>query len=119
MYIALIIGFLAGLGGLAAHHDSARYECLPKEVRLDEVVSYGRKPADNVTVAKKLLELKARCHKKTLVDATNKEIRFFRVSCWGNPPPDYLTIKEKEKEEFEKLKKVYTVIVMSCSPRIH
>lgn len=117
MYAALLIGFLL-LGGLHRVDDSPKYDCLPENVRLDDIVSYGRKPADNVTVAKKLLELKARCRKKTLVDAANKEIRFFRVSCWGNPPPNYLEIKEKEKEQFEKLKKDYTVIVMSCSPRI-
>jgi hypothetical protein len=120
MYSALLIGVLAMFGGgLSSNHEAARYECLPKDVQLDEVVTYGRKPADNITIAKKLLELKARCRKKKLVDANNKEIRFFRASCWGNPPPDYLEIKKKEKEEFEKLKKDNTVIVIGCSPRTH
>lgn len=117
MYIGLLVGCLWLFGVGFASGDSAQYECLPKDVRLDEVVSYGRKPADNVTVAKQLLELKARCHKKSLVDANNREIRFFRTSCWGNPPPDYLEIKQKEKAEFEKLKKDYTVIVIGCNPR--
>jgi hypothetical protein len=103
------------------HHagsDSKKYDdCLPKEVRLDQVVSYGRKPEDNITVAKKLFELKAHCNKQRLVDKNNREIRFFRASCWGMPPPNYLEIKEKEKAEFEKLTKEYTVITMSCNPR--
>jgi hypothetical protein len=120
MYKGLLIVALAMMGGgVTSKPDAAGYECLPKDVRLDEIVSYGRKPADNVTVAKKLLELKARCRKKRLVDAANKEIRFFHPGCWGNPPANYLEIKQKEKEEFEKLKKDYTVVVIGCSPRTH
>jgi hypothetical protein len=119
MYAALLIGILALSGGQVPPPESNKYDCLSKEVQLDEVVSFGRKPSDNVTVKKKLSELKARCHRKTLVDGANNEIRFFRVSCWGNPPSDYLEIKQKEKEQFEKLKKDYTVIVIGCNPRIN
>ena len=47
MYRGLLIGVLAMFGGgLTSHHDAARYECLPKDVQLDEVVSYGRKPSN-------------------------------------------------------------------------
>lgn len=117
MYSALIIGILTLFGGWTSVDEARKYDCLPKDVQPDEIVSYGRKPSDNITVANKLFELKARCHKKKLVDANNKEIRFFRPSCWGNPPPDYLEIKRQEKEEFDKLKKSYTVVVFGCSPR--
>src|SRR5215510_11478880 len=108
MYQSLLLVWLLGLfGGQAAVSDSTKYDCLPADVKADEVVSYGRKPADNVTVGKKLIEMKARCRQKSLVDANQKEIRFFRVSCWGNPPPDYLEKKQKEREQLDKLKKDY------------
>ena len=95
---------------------AVKFDCLPKDVQADEVVSYGRNGKQNVTVEKKLIELKARCRSGKLVDAKNKEIRFFRVSCWGNPPTDYLEIQKRESKELEKLRKRYTVIVMTCDP---
>ena len=98
-------------------HAVTKFDCLPKDVQKDEVVSYGRNGKQNVTVEKKLIELKARCRNGKLVDTKNKEIRFFRVSCWGNPPSDYLEIQKRESKELEKLKKRYTVILMTCDPR--
>jgi len=118
MYGILIFVWLFGISFMQPMiSDARKYDCLPKDARLDQVVSYARNPQENVTVAKKLIELKARCQKKRLVDGKNREIRFFRVHCWGNPPPNYLEIKEKEKAEFEELKKLYTVITISCNPR--
>jgi hypothetical protein len=98
--------------------DSAekKFACLPKDVRLDEVVSYGRGGKGSVTVEKKLLEMKARCRNGKPVDANKREIRFSRLACWGNPPPDYLEIKKREGEELQRLKKRYTVIVITCDP---
>ena len=113
----ILVAVLFAFGNSSVTHDSSKYDCLPKDVGLDEVVSYSRNAKENVTVARKLDELKARCRKGRLLDSHNKEIRFFRVSCWGNPPPDYLEIRRKEKEEFEKLKKHYTVITIGCNPR--
>jgi hypothetical protein len=114
-----ILGLLIGLCCAQPDITDARkkYDCLPQQVRLDQVVSYGRKPEDNITVAKKLIELKAKCSRKRLVDSKNREIRFFHVHCWGNPPPNYLEIKEKEKADFERLQKDYTVITIGCNPR--
>jgi hypothetical protein len=89
--------------------------CLPKDVRLDQVVSYGR-GGRNITVESKLKEMRARCRKGKLVDAKHREIRFFRESCWGNPPADYLEIQQRKTEELAKLKRRYRVIVFSCNP---
>lgn len=101
----------------ASTNGMKKFDCLPKDVQLDEVVSYGKTADGNVTVEKKLREIKARCRHGKLVDKKKKEIRFFRVSCWGNPPPDYLEIQQREHAELQKLKRRYTVIVMTCNPR--
>ena len=97
---------------------SQTFPCLPKDVRPDEVVSFGAKATQNLTVEKKLREMKARCRRGKLVDAKGREIRFFHPSCWGNPPSDYLEIQERENKELADLKKRYTVIVFGCNPMI-
>ena len=94
-----------------------KFDCLSKDVQLDEVVSW-RAGKENVTVERKLAELRARCRKQKLVDGKGREIRFFHPSCWGNPPPDYLEIKTRENEQLQSLKKRYTVIAFSCNPMI-
>jgi len=96
----------------------SKFDCLPNDVRSDDVVTYGRTTKGNVTVEKKLIQLKAQCRKGKLVDAKRREIRFFRPSCWGNPPPDYLEIQQRENAELQKLKRTYTVIVFGCNPMI-
>lgn len=113
----VVIGLAISWGGWGLRVDAPKYDCLPDGIRPDEVVSYSRNPKDNVTVVRKLSELKARCRKGRLVDSQNKEIRFFRVSCWGNPPPNYLELKQKEKDEIDRLKKSFTVITIGCNPR--
>jgi hypothetical protein len=75
-----------------------KFDCLPKDIRLDDVVSYGRTGKGNVTVENRLVEMKTRCRGGRLVDSKRREIRFFRPSCWGNPPPDYLEIQKKRRE---------------------
>jgi hypothetical protein len=97
---------------------SRTFACLPKDVRADDVVSFGANGPSNLTVEKKLAEMKARCRRGKLIDAKRREIRFFHPSCWGNPPPDYLEIKERENKELAKLRKRYTVIVFACNPMI-
>jgi len=103
---------------VAGNASLRQFTCLPKDVRADEVVSYGFKGKQNPTVEKKLIEMQARCRSGKLVDAKRREIRFFRVSCWGNPPDDYLEIQKRENEQLAKLKKRYTVIVFNCDPMI-
>ncbi len=109
---------LAELREDAESSRSKNFSCLPKEVRADEVVSYGLKGRLNVTVKKTLVEMKAGCRNGKLVDAKGREVRFFRLSCWGNPPPDYLEIQQRENNELDKLKRRYRVIVFGCDPMI-
>lgn len=97
---------------------ATRMNCLPPEIKADEVISYGMNGRSNITVEKKLAQLKARCRNGKLVDAKGREIRFFRPSCWGNPPADYAEIQQRENEDLEKLRKRYTVIVFGCNPMI-
>jgi hypothetical protein len=96
----------------------SRFDCLPKDVRSDEVVTYARTTKGNITVEKTLMQMKAQCRKSKLVDAKGREIRFFRPSCWGNPPPDYLEIQQRENAELQKLKGTHAVIVFGCDPTI-
>ncbi|HXM47546.1 MAG TPA: hypothetical protein VN956_06725 [Pyrinomonadaceae bacterium] len=95
---------------------SRSFICLPKDVQPGEVVSYRSKGTQNITVEKKLVEMKARCRNGKLVDAQRREIRFFHPSCWGNPPPDYLETREREDKEVAALKRRYTVIEFGCNP---
>jgi hypothetical protein len=95
-----------------------RFDCLPKDVRLNEVVAYAGATDGNVTVEKTLVEIKAQCRKGKLIDRKRREIRFFRPACWGNPPQDYREIKRRENEELRNLQEHYTVIVFACSPMI-
>ena len=94
------------------------FNCLPKDVRADEVVSYSVKGTSSVTVKQKLIELKARCRRGKLVDSKGREIRFFRTSCWGNPPENYLEIQNRENQKLAELKKHYAVIMFGCNPLI-
>ena len=87
-------------------------------MRLDEVVTYGKSAKANVTVEKRLIEMRGQCRNGKLVDSRRREIRFFRPSCWGNPPPDYLEIQQREHAELEKLKRTYAVIAFGCNRMI-
>jgi hypothetical protein len=96
----------------------SRFDCLPKDVHLDDVVTYRKTTKGNVTVEKTLIQMKAQCRNRKLVDAKRRQIRFFRPSCWGNPPADYLEIQQRENSELQKLKRTYAVIVFACDPMI-
>ena len=94
--------------------------CLPKDVKLTDVVSTkraGHGEINKITVEQKLQEVRARCKKGKLVDSSGKEIYFYRLTgCWGNPPVDYLEILNRQNAELERLKKRYRVIEMTCNP---
>ena len=96
-----------------------RFDCLPDEVTLKDVVTYNKgNPRKNITVKDKLLKLKAQCENGKLVDEHHKEIRFFRVQCWGNPPADYKERQQLQQDELKKMEKKYTVVVLGCNPLI-
>jgi len=93
----------------------ARFDCLPENIRLGQVVSYGNR---NVTVEETLDAMNATCESGKLVDQSKKEIRFFRISCFGNPPYNYDEIRQREREEIARLQESYSVIVIECDPMI-
>jgi hypothetical protein len=95
-----------------------KFDCLPNDVGLNDVVTYAKTAKANVTVQKTLIGMKAQCRKGKLVDAKRREIRFFRPSCWGNPPADYQEIRQRENAELQKLKRSYAVIVFGCDRMI-
>ena len=100
--------------------EAGQFDCLPEEYKSTDVVSYREKHKGGngyVTIADKLVELKAHCKEGKLVDGKGREIRFFKFACYGNPPIDYEELKQKELQELEKLQKRYCVIVMECDPR--
>ena len=111
---------LSTLSAAARNTDS----CLPVGIKPTDVVSaQAVKPGANrdqvktITVAQKLKELRARCRKRKLVDASGREIRFYKlIGCWGNPPEDYQEQLERQTKELAKLRKRYRVIEMTCNP---
>jgi hypothetical protein len=95
-----------------------KFDCLPNDVGLNDVVTYAKTAKGNVTVQKTLIGMKAQCRNGKLVNAKRREIRFFRPSCWGNPPADYQEIRQRENAELQKLKRTYAVIVFGCDRMI-
>jgi hypothetical protein len=98
---------------------SSRFDCLPAEYKLTDVVSYRerRKGTDeHITIENALISLKAECKDGKLIDGKGREIRFFKFACFGNPPIDYEEIAQEEREELNRLQKIYTVIVLECNP---
>jgi hypothetical protein len=98
-----------------------RKACLPQGIKQTDVVSATlRKPgsrSQQITVEQKLREMRARCVRGKLVDGRGREIRFYRLQgCWGNPPADYQEILQHQAEELARLKRLYTVIEMTCNP---
>ena len=97
---------------------ASQFDCLPDDIKLKDVVTYGIREGRDVTVRDKLVSIKAKCEDGKLVDEAHKEVRFFRLQCWGNPPADYQERQQRQQEELKELEKKYTVIVMGCNPRL-
>lgn len=96
--------------------------CLPAGIQPTDVVSTrttvtrSKGMVITVTVAEKLVELKARCRKHKLVDGKGREIRFYPlIGCWGNPPEDYQQQLERQAKELARLRKRYRVVEMTCN----
>ena len=110
------------LGGSAAKNKSAT--CLPNGINGTDIVSTrevqsrkGRREFRKVSVDEKLRELKARCRRGKLVDASGMEIRFYKLAgCWGHPSDDDREVLERQNKELAKLRKSYRVIEMTCNP---
>jgi hypothetical protein len=129
-FVSLLLGAAVAGSGRAPEYETAiapvqpnssqksRFDCLPKDVHPDDVVTYRKTTKGNVTVEKTLIQMKAKCRHSKLVDAKRREIRFFRPSCWGNPPEGYLEIQQRENSELQKLKRTFAVIVFACDPMI-
>ena len=129
-FVSLLLGAAVAGSGRGSEYEAAmapaqpnssqksRFDCLPKDVHLDDVVTYRKTTKGNVTVEKTLIQMKAQCRNRKLVDAKRREIRFFRPSCWGNPPADYQDIQQRENAELQKLKRTFAVIVFGCDPMI-
>jgi len=104
--------------------DARVSSCLPSGIDLDNVVvldpgKANQSPKKNLTVRMRLLQLKARCKKGSLVDGKGRKIRFYNlIGCWGNPPDDYAELLENQAREIRRLKKTYTVIQVSCAQSI-
>jgi hypothetical protein len=97
--------------------------CFPDDINRTDVVSTrvlsikGRREVRKTTVDQKLRELKARCKRGKLVDASGTEIRFFKLAgCWGHPSDDDREVLDRQRQELAKLKKSYRVIEMTCNP---
>jgi hypothetical protein len=114
------------LSNLSASSD-VFLRCLPDGIKATDIVSAQRVGPNGVlkriTVREKLIELKARCRNRKLVDLSGKEIYLFRrTGCWGNPPANYQEILQRQNAELERLRKRYTVVEMTCNPdgiRLH
>jgi hypothetical protein len=111
-----------GLGGTT---DKSKYStCLPDGISRTDVVSTrevqskkGRRELRKLTVDQKLKELRARCRRGKLVDASGMEIRFYKLAgCWGHPSEDDREVLDRQKQELAKLRKTYRVIEMTCNP---
>src|SRR2546428_9667420 len=98
--------------------------CLPTDVKAPDVVSTrvvrardgSKEEIQKVTVDETLKQMKAKCKRGKLVDASGKEIYFYRLrGCWGNPPADYQEILSQQQRELENLRKRYRVIEMTCN----
>ena len=107
----------AALSGQTKKAAKAAFACLPKDVKADEILTYGVNGKPNLTVQDTLKQMKARCRKGKLVARDNREIHFFRRACWGNPPMEADEIRAEEYRQLQELKKKYRVVSFSCDPK--
>jgi len=110
--------------GNSAIAKSGPWSCLPDGIKPTDVVSTqvtrsakGGREIRKTTVEQNLKELKARCTKGKLVDASGTEIRFYRLTgCWGTESPDDREVLDRQSRELAELRRRYRVIEMTCNP---
>jgi hypothetical protein len=116
--VYLVIFIANGWGQVARPSlvkNASQFVCLQKEIKLDDVVTYGSGMAKNVTVKDKLVEINARCRRNILIDGKGRQVYFYVLQgCWGNPPEDYQEILDKQAREIAKLRLKYRVVQMAC-----
>ena len=111
-----------GLGG--GTDKNKPWTCLPDGIKRTDVVSTqevpstkGRREFRRISVEQKLKDLRARCRRGKLIDASGTEIRFYKLAgCWGHPSDDDREVLDRQKQELAKLRKSYRVIEMTCNP---
>jgi hypothetical protein len=111
-----------GVDGNANKNKS--WTCLPDGINAADIVSTrevksmkGGREFRKITVEQKLKDLKARCRRGKLVDASGTEIRFYKlVGCFGHPSDDDREVLDRQTRELAKLRKSYRVIEMTCNP---
>ena len=111
-----------GVDGNANKNKS--WTCLPDGINASDIVSTrqvpsakGSREVRKITVEQKLRDLKARCRRGKLVDASGTEIRFYKlVGCFGHPSDDDREVLDRQTRELAKLRKSYRVIEMTCNP---
>ena len=100
------------------------WTCLPDGINASDIVSTrpvqsakGSREVRKITVEQKLRDLKARCRRGKLFDASGTEIRFYKlVGCFGHPSDDDREVLDRQARELAKLRKRYRVIEMTCNP---
>ena len=111
-----------GLDGNANKNKS--WTCLPDGINATDIVSTrpvqsrkGQREFRKISVEQTLKDLRARCRRGKLVDASGIEIRFYKLAgCWGHPSDDDREVLDRQKQELAKLRKRYRVIEMTCNP---
>jgi len=124
MLRSLLLSAALACLGLSTTVKNNPSKCLPDGINRTDVVSTsvvrssrGRPEYRKITVEQKLNELKVRCRRGKLVDASGTEIRFYKlVGCWGHPSPDDQEVLERQNRELTALRKRYRVIEMTCNP---
>jgi len=111
-----------GLDGSA--NKNKPWTCLPDGINTTDIVSTrevqsrkGQREFQKISVEQTLKDLRARCRRGKLVDASGTEIRFYKLAgCWGHPSDDDREVLDRQKQELAKLRKHYRVIEMTCNP---